>query len=631
MADHRYRAFISYSHSADGAFAPALQRGMQQLGRSWRQRRAMEVFRDETGLSVDPNLWDAITTALDSSQWFVLLASPQAAASHWVGQEIQHCVATKGSDRILIVLTEGTLSWDDRAGDFSTDSNAVHPALRGLLTAAPTIVDLSWARQETDLTLDNARFRADVARIVALIRDEPLQQVADRDARERHRTKTVVRSALGVLATATAVAVIAAVAAGVNWRQASVEQATAEEEAQVALARELAAKSRSVEDPRAALALAVEAYALAPDAEHGGSLLAAISGTGSELVELPALLPEGYQAADITSSAAVAGAGGGRVTLSTSTGSVAVDLATGDEWTLVGQAHYLTPDGAHAIGMDGTVFALSDGGGAEPVATIPALGTEPSFTRTGDLLAYRHDGSGGAQLVVADIAGENVRSVAVSLGSDCAGCSGDASSFAIAPDGSMVAARIGPAWAETPIRARLTSYTVSGNGLTELASTELTGVGTVRFADDSSALWARDDGTVLVLAPDTLEPAGEAMSIGRTGPLRYASDTLALAPADNCTLPGVVLPPTMATVAELPADLVYTEGGCYDSATGGEPRWLLGGTWVRTSAGMWPTDAERLLGIACDALGATVSREEFGEFAGVDHTPTGCSGKGEES
>jgi hypothetical protein len=425
--------------------------------------------------------------------------------------------------------------------------------------------------------------------------------------------------------------VIAAVAAGVNWRQSSVERTAAEEEARVALAREFAAHSSSVEDPRAALALAVEAYTLAPDAEHRGSLLAAISGTGSELVELPALLPDEHQAADITSSSVSTDAGGGRVTLSAATGSVAVDLDTGDEWTLPGQAHYLTPDGAHAIGVDGTIFALGGGGAADPIATVPALGTEPSFTTDGDLFAYRHDGSGGAQLVVADIAGEDVRSLPVSIGSDCAGCSGDASSFVIAPDGSMVAARIGPTWAETPIRARLTSYGFNDNNLTELASTELAGVGVVRFTDDSTALWARDDGAVLVLAPDTLEPAGEAMSISRTGPLHYASDALALAPTDNCTLPGVVLPPTMATVAELPADLEYSEGGCYDAATGGEPRWLLGGTWVRTSAGLWPTVADQLLEIACDALGGPISHEEFSELAAVDHTPTGCARKSEES
>ncbi|GAA3944173.1 toll/interleukin-1 receptor domain-containing protein [Microbacterium soli] len=631
MAQSGYQAFISYSHSADGAFAPALQRGLQQFARSWRQRRAMEVFRDETGLAVDPDLWGAITTALDASEWFLLLASPQAAASHWVGQEIQHCLATKGADRILIVLTEGTLGWDADSGDFSAESDAAHPALRGLLTTAPRIIDLSWARQETELTLDNPRFRADIARIVALIRDEPVQQVADRDSTERRRTRTVVRSALGALATATAVAVVAATAAGVSWQAAAAERATAEAAAQTALAREFAAKSRSAQDPRAALALAVEAYALAPETAQTGALLAAISGPGADLVDLPPLLPDEYRPEQIRSSSSPGDAGGGRLSLATPTGSVVVDLSADDTWELPGRTHYLTPDGARAVGADGRIFGLGPDGAAEPLGTIPELGTEPVFAADGDAFVYRHDGAGGAELIVSDSAGRNVRSVPVPLGADGAGCSGEASSFAISPDGGRIAARIGPAWSAAPLRARLTTYAIGDDGLTELATTEVAGVGTVRFTDDGTALWVRDDAEVRILAPDTLETAGPSMSISRAGPLHYAHDALALAPADGCALPGIVHPPTMATIAELPAALEYAESGCYDTTAGSESRWLLGGSWVRTSAGLWPTDAARMLAIACDALDGAVSREEFIGFSAVDHAPIGCAGTGEDS
>ena len=43
-----------------------------------------------TGLTVTPALWGAIVAALDSSEYFLLLASPQAAKSHWVDQEVRH-------------------------------------------------------------------------------------------------------------------------------------------------------------------------------------------------------------------------------------------------------------------------------------------------------------------------------------------------------------------------------------------------------------------------------------------------------------------------------------------------------------------------------------------------------------
>src|SRR3954463_12488413 len=85
-----YDAFLSYSHAADGELAPALQRGLQRLARPWNRKRALEEFRDRTGLGLTPALWPAIRCALEESEHFVLLASPKAAASGWVNQEIEH-------------------------------------------------------------------------------------------------------------------------------------------------------------------------------------------------------------------------------------------------------------------------------------------------------------------------------------------------------------------------------------------------------------------------------------------------------------------------------------------------------------------------------------------------------------
>src|ERR1700688_1662447 len=95
-----YDGFISYSHAADGRLAPALQEGLQRLAKRWNSRRALRIFRDETGLSTNPHLWTAIETALDESAWFVLLASPEAAGSEWVNKEVAHWLATKSADHI---------------------------------------------------------------------------------------------------------------------------------------------------------------------------------------------------------------------------------------------------------------------------------------------------------------------------------------------------------------------------------------------------------------------------------------------------------------------------------------------------------------------------------------------------
>ncbi len=120
-------------------FAPVVQRGLQRLAKPWNRRRAMEVFRDETSLAVSPGLWPSIRAALDASQAFVLIASPEAARSRWVGEEITHWVSSKGTDHLLVVVTDGSWIWDDDSGDLSPSSTACNPALRRVSQPSPSI------------------------------------------------------------------------------------------------------------------------------------------------------------------------------------------------------------------------------------------------------------------------------------------------------------------------------------------------------------------------------------------------------------------------------------------------------------------------------------------------------------
>ena len=75
-----FDGFISYSHAADGRLAPAVQRGLHRLAKPWHRRRALWIFRDQTGLAVTPGLWSSIQNALDGSEYFVLLAGADGAA-----------------------------------------------------------------------------------------------------------------------------------------------------------------------------------------------------------------------------------------------------------------------------------------------------------------------------------------------------------------------------------------------------------------------------------------------------------------------------------------------------------------------------------------------------------------------
>jgi len=100
-----YDAFISYSHSADGKLAPAVQQGLHQLAKPWNRRRALHIFRDDTGLSANPALWESIEKALDDSRFFLLFLSPTAAQSEWVGKEIARWRETKPASNLLPILT----------------------------------------------------------------------------------------------------------------------------------------------------------------------------------------------------------------------------------------------------------------------------------------------------------------------------------------------------------------------------------------------------------------------------------------------------------------------------------------------------------------------------------------------
>src|SRR3954451_18035591 len=113
-----YAAFISYSHAADGRLAPALQRGLHGFARPAFRLRALRVFRDEASLSANPGLWSSIEQALGSAEFFILLASPEAARSPWVGRETSYWVQHKSPATLFIVLTDGELVWNDDVGDF---------------------------------------------------------------------------------------------------------------------------------------------------------------------------------------------------------------------------------------------------------------------------------------------------------------------------------------------------------------------------------------------------------------------------------------------------------------------------------------------------------------------------------
>ena len=190
-----YDGFISYSHAADDLLAPRLQAGLQRFAKPWWKRRALHIFRDEASLSANPHLWTSITDALDDSNWFVLLLSPDAARSEWVNQEIAYWVNNRDPKKILPVVTDGTFDWQgtDVTGD------AVPDALRGVFDEEPRWVDVRWAKDEDQLDLQDPRFADAVADIASTIRGIPKDDLASEEVRQHRRTVRTAWAAGGLV------------------------------------------------------------------------------------------------------------------------------------------------------------------------------------------------------------------------------------------------------------------------------------------------------------------------------------------------------------------------------------------------------------------------------------------------
>jgi hypothetical protein len=76
-------AFISYNHPLDHALAKALEEGMERLAKPLLALRAIDIFRDETALSADPDLWARIVDHLSGTAWLVVLACPDYSLPIW--------------------------------------------------------------------------------------------------------------------------------------------------------------------------------------------------------------------------------------------------------------------------------------------------------------------------------------------------------------------------------------------------------------------------------------------------------------------------------------------------------------------------------------------------------------------
>ncbi len=288
----KYRAFISYSHAADGRLAPALQSALQRFGKPWCRLRALRIFRDQTGLAATPELWGSIERALFDSEYLILLASPRAAASPWVQQEVEWWLRHKSADRLLLVLTEGELAWDPAGKEFDRNRSTALPSqLRRAFHEEPLHIDLRWAENEQNLSLRHPRFAEAVASLAATLHGKSLDDLIGEDVRQHTATVRLIQLAGAVLAVLTALAVFTAVVALRARRTAEtvaqVQAGSAATQAAAESSRKLAQTAlNQMADPSLAILLAAEAVRLSPTEEAVSALRQALAGPAQPVASI---------------------------------------------------------------------------------------------------------------------------------------------------------------------------------------------------------------------------------------------------------------------------------------------------------------------------------------------------------
>ncbi len=186
---YKYKSFISYSRAADAQLAPALKSALQGFAKPWYALRAIQVFCDQTNLTANPDLWLSIEKNLGTSEYFIYLASPQAAQSKWVRKEISFFHKTTGVDKMIIVLTDGEIAWDDTVTDFNWQlTNAIPKFDEEIFTHEPVWIDMRWIRKE-QLSVRDPRFLDAVANLSSTLRGIDKDTLIGKDVEEHRKAK----------------------------------------------------------------------------------------------------------------------------------------------------------------------------------------------------------------------------------------------------------------------------------------------------------------------------------------------------------------------------------------------------------------------------------------------------------
>ena len=379
--DNRYDLFISHSRRLDAEIATALQRGVEDFAKPWWRPRSVRVFRDSGSLSANPDLWSSIEAALSRTRYFLLLASPESAASPWVRRELDWWLAHRSTDQILIAVTAGDVPWLNPSGTPADRADAVPDALLARYAHPPRCVDLRVLRSKPQISRQNPVLLDGIADIGAAVRGVDKDSLVGAHISQHRRAMRTAWSAAALLTVLTVLATMAAVVVVIQ-RNAARRQTV------IATSKQFAATAQadSATDLGRAMLVAAKAYRLRPAPDT----LAAAFGTAQASPALVRLLQVGAAVTSISPSA-----DGAHVVSGSADGRVAEWSVTDGHRTVVAtlpasvSGVAVSRDGTQVVATDGSRVQLWSPGAQRPLPAPPAATvTSVSISADGGLVGY---------------------------------------------------------------------------------------------------------------------------------------------------------------------------------------------------------------------------------------------------
>ena len=198
MAEHRFRAFISYS-KLDQRHARRLHSALETYrvpkgidAKLQPNRRLGRFFRDDDEMGASTDLGATLRDALDNSENLIVICSPHAARSKWVNAEILHFKNTSAADRIFAVVADGIPNSDD------PELNCFPPALTSQYVGDELLSDSNAEPLAIDLRKES--FQRARIRLVAGVLGVSFDSLWQREKRRAMKRRVVAASVSLVLA-----------------------------------------------------------------------------------------------------------------------------------------------------------------------------------------------------------------------------------------------------------------------------------------------------------------------------------------------------------------------------------------------------------------------------------------------